>query len=152
MKVGIRRVSESEWLVHIGCAWIRLDRFGVELLNMSLENAVTHNSGVHLLQSYLKLVLEMEELDDRGMQRLLREVDPQDLVVVLMALNKPDFTQRVLKNLGGLLAKQVEQDLQKEASPTEEEIKTSVRRIAERMFELEQKGEIEFYNEYTQYI
>lgn len=152
MKVGIKRVSESEWLVHIGCAWIRLERFSVELLNMSLENAVTQNSSAHLLHSYIKLGLKMEELDDRGLQALLRELDPKDLVVLLQAAKKPAFTDRVMKNVGGLLAKQIERDLKNSEVLTEEKTKTSIRRMAERMFEMEQKGEIEFFNEHTQYI
>jgi len=152
MKVGIKRVSESEWLVHIEFAWIRLDRFSVELLNMSLENAVTQNSSAHLLHSYLKLGLKLDELDDRGLQKVLRVLDPRDLVVLLQAVKQPVFTNRLLNNMGGLLAKQVERDLQNNEMPTEDAIKQSIRRIAEKTFDLEQKGEVEFFNEHTQYI
>ncbi|GAB6035306.1 FliG C-terminal domain-containing protein [Galenea microaerophila] len=152
MKVGIKRVSESEWLVHVGCAWLRLGRFSLELLNLSLENAITQNSSAHLIQSYIQLGLKMNELDDKGMQLLLRTVDPKDIVVLLQVSNDAEFVKRVLKNLGVLLAKQIEQDLQQNEMPSEEAIKASIRRIAERMFEMEQRGEIEFFNENTQYI
>jgi hypothetical protein len=152
MKVGVKRLSEAEWQVRVGCAWIRMDRFSIELLNMSLESAADQANGVHLLQSYLKLGLQMQELDDKGLQRLLRELDPKDVEVFLVAAKDKTFTERVLKNMGGLLVKQMEQDMSQLPQPTEDEIKQSVRRIAEKMFELEQQGEIEFFDEYTQYI
>jgi len=154
MKVGIKKIHENEWMVHIGMATIKMDLFSVQLLNISLEHSTALQKGqAHsVLTSYIKLGAKIKELDVAGVQRLIRDVDNQDLLKLLMISNDHVLTDLVLKNMGGILAKQLEADLLESLMPDVEDAKLAIKRIVEKMFALEAEGQIEFFNETTEYI
>lgn len=154
MKVGIKKVHEDEWWVEAGCATIRLNYFQVELLNIVLKQAVSLEEGgrYDLLQGFVQLSKKLNLLSDEDMQLLLRQIDDRDLSNLLRVLDDEELKKRILRNVGPLVAKQLKQDLEQEASLDEEVVKHSIERIMRRAFELEAQGKIEFQTEVTEYI
>lgn len=154
MKVGIKKLHENEWLVHVGCARIKMDRFAVELLNITLEHMAMLESGQShsTVKSYIKLGLKLVELDDRALQKVLSRLDNRDVLTLLLAANSDEVTQKVLHNIGGILSKQLQADLQQTEAPSEQQIKQSVENIAETLFAMEADGEVEFIKDDVQYI
>lgn len=154
MKVGIKKIHENEWQVHIGCASVKIDRFSVELLRITLEHllALEHGQSHSTLSSYVKLGQRLSELDNMALQKVLSEVDNAALLDLLLLAEDPEFTQRVLGNMGGILSKQLEADLETAAAPEKEQARDSIKHLVEKMFELEARGRIEFVQEDTQYI
>lgn len=154
MKVGIQKVHENEWLVQMGCAIMRLDRFSVELLNITLEHmlALAHGENHSTLKSYIKLGLKLKQLNASDLQLVVRELNNKDLIVLLALAKDQELTDKVFHNVGGILAKQIETDLLNNPLPDHEECKLAVRRVAEKIFELDSAGRIEFLDENTQYI
>jgi hypothetical protein len=154
MKLGIKKVHENEWLVHIGYASIRLDRFSVELLNITLEHlvALEHGQTHSTLTSYIKLGCRIRELDDAGVQLLVRGVDNQDLLKLMLVAQDETLNEVVLRNVGGILARQLNADMANPAPPNNDEAKAAIKRVVEKMFELECQGKIEFFDKNTQYI
>jgi hypothetical protein len=154
MKVGLKKLHENEWLVHIGCAAVKMDQFSVALLNITLEHLLALEQGEShsMLKSYIKLGLRMKELKDLECQGLLRVLDNQDLLMFMMVAKDPDLTNMIIKNTGGILAKQFSDDLATATLPNKELIKDAIRRIVEKTFELESLGQIEFTSTNTKYI
>lgn len=154
MKVGIKKQHENEWLVHIGCGAVKMDRFSVELLSITLEHLLALERGeVHsTLKSYVKLALRLKELKPLELQKLLREVDNQDILVLMMVARDAQLSDSIIKNIGGIMAKQLHEDLQKATMPSEESAKEAIKRVVEKLFELEGLGQIEFVNDSTRYI
>ena len=56
MKIGLKKLHENEWLVHIGCAAVKMDQFSVSLLNITLEHLLALEQGEShsTLKSYIK--------------------------------------------------------------------------------------------------
>ncbi|MBD3754570.1 MAG: hypothetical protein IE937_02900 [Gammaproteobacteria bacterium] len=154
MKVGIKKLHENEWQIHIGCASVKIDRFTLALLQITLEHLAALESGQQhsTLQSYVKLGLKFNELDDLSLQKILSEVDSKALLDLLMVAKHPEFTERVLKNVGGIMSRQLQADLQLARMPNAEEAKAAIKHLVEKMFELEAAGRIEFVRGDTQYI
>ncbi|QCU90822.1 FliG C-terminal domain-containing protein [Thiomicrorhabdus sediminis] len=154
MRVGIKKVQENEWLVHIGPASIKLDHFSVALLNITLQNMLALEDGAEhsSSNSYIELGLRIKELKALDVQKLLHELDNADLVVMMQVAEDNDLNSLIINNSGAILAKQLEMDLQAKRQLDEEQAKDAIRRIVMKMFELEGKGQIEFINENTQYI
>ncbi|WP_127471376.1 FliG C-terminal domain-containing protein [Thiomicrorhabdus aquaedulcis] len=154
MKVGIKKQQENEWLVHIGCGAVKMDRFAVELLSITLEHllALERGESHSTLKSYIKLGLRLKELKPLELQKLLREVDNQDVLVLMMVARDAGLSDSVISNIGGIMAKQLHEDLQKATMPSEETAKEAIKRVVEKLFELEGLGQIEFVNDRTQYI
>jgi hypothetical protein len=155
MKVGIRKVHEDQWWVEVGCATIRLNYFQVELLNIVLKQAVSLNEGgrFDLLQGFVKLTHKLSLLSDEDLQLLLRQVSDQDLSRMLRMLDDASLKERILQNVGPLLARQLMQDLADEQVNVDEEaVKAAIERIMRQAFALEEQGKIEFQSEVTEYI
>lgn len=154
MKLGIKKIHENEWLIHIGYASIKMDRFSVELLNITLEHliALEHGQAHSILNSYIQLARKIKELSPSGVQLLVRSIDNQDLLKLVQVANDAALTEMVVGNVGSILAKQLSTDLEKSIMPTEADAKVAIRRVVEKMFELESQGKIEFMAETTQYI
>ncbi|MBN2866186.1 MAG: hypothetical protein JXK16_09290 [Thiotrichales bacterium] len=154
MQVGIKKLHENEWLIHVGCAKIKLDRFSVELLNITLEHVsmLEHGQSHSTFKSYIKLGLRLGELDDRNLQKALASMDNIDVLNLLLVANSTEFTQRIMSNVGGILSKQLQADLQTTEKPNESVAKASIKTIVEKMFGLQASGEIEFIKENTKYI
>jgi len=154
MKVGIKKLHENEWLVHIGCGAVKLDQFSVALLNITLEHLLALDEGAEhsTLSSYVNLGLRIKGLKPVHMQKFLREIDTKDLLVMMLLAKDEVLNQLVLNNIGGILSKQLQRDLATVQVPEEEESKNCLRRLIEKSFELESLGQIEFTTEDTRYI
>lgn len=154
MKVGIKKLQGDEWQVHIGCARVKMDRFSLELLNSTLEHLTMLKSGQSHsnVKSYIKLGLRLDDLDDRALQKVLSSLDSKEVLILLLAVKKPDFTQKVLKNIGGILSKQLQADLEVTELPDEDQVKRSIQHIVETLFSMEANGQIEIVKNDTKYI
>lgn len=154
MKIGIKKVHENEWLVHIGPAVVKMDQFSVALLDITLEHllALEHGESHSTLTSYVKLGLRIKELGALECQKLLRALDNKDVLLLMLIAQDSELNAQVMKNTGGILAKQLEADVANSPLPDEEVAKAAIRRIVEKMFELEASGKIEFTSAQTQYI
>lgn len=154
MKLGIKKVHENEWLIHIGYASIKMDRFSVELLNITLEHliALEHGQSHSILNSYIQLSLKIKELAPAGVQMLVRAIDNQDLLKLVQVADDAVLTEMIIENVGSILAKQLTSDLEKSIMPTEPDAKAAIKRVVEKLFELESQGKIEFMDEMTHYI
>jgi len=154
MQVGIKKLQENEWLVHVGCAKIKMDRFSVELLNITLEHVTMLESGQSHsnYKSYIKLGMRLAELDDRALQKAMSAMNNVDILNFLQVAKSPELTQKVLHNIGGILAKQLQSDLESATEPEETIARKSIQTIVETMFSMEADGQIEFIKENTKYI
>jgi len=155
MEVGLQKIHEDEWSVHIGCARMKIDRFTLALLHISLEQLIESERG-HAqspLQAYVNLGLKMRTLSKLDLQKLLRELQYDDLLILLRLAEDVEFSQQVQQNIGSMIAKQLSNDLQQEdALPTDEIAKLAIRRLVEKMFQMEAAGEIDFYDDVESYI
>lgn len=154
MKVGIKKLQENEWLVHIGCGAIKMDQFSVALLNITLDHLLALEQGAEhsTLKSYVKLGLRIKRLKPIDLQKLLRAVDSQDVLIMMLLADDSELNEIVLANIGSILSKQIERDLLTSSLPADNLVKEAVRRIVEKTFELEAKGDIEFTTENVHYI
>ncbi|WP_321326251.1 FliG C-terminal domain-containing protein [Thiomicrorhabdus sp.] len=154
MKVGIKKLQENEWLVHIGCGAIKMDQFSVALLNITLDHLLALEQGAEhsTLKSYVKLGLRIKCLKPIDLQKLLRAVDSQDVLIMMLLADDSELNEIVLANIGSILSKQIERDLLTSSLPADNLVKEAVRRIVEKTFELEAKGDIEFTTENVHYI
>ncbi|BBP46743.1 hypothetical protein THMIRHAS_21160 [Thiosulfatimonas sediminis] len=154
MQVGIKKIHENEWLVQIGFAALKIDRFSLALLQITLEHllALDHGQPHSTLQSYIKLGMRMKKLSQQHLQALLRELDSNDLVMLLLLAKDESFTNIVLENSGAIITKQLIRDLQEASLPSEDLAKQAIRRIVEKTFALQAQGQIEFISAETQYI
>jgi hypothetical protein len=154
MKVGIQKVHENEWLVQFGCAVMRLDRFSLALLNITLEHmlALEHGENHSTLKSYVKLGLKLKQLSPTDMQTMIRHASNSDLVILMALAKDPELNDKIFQNVGGILAKQMESDLLNNQLPDVQQAKEAIKRLVEKMFELDSKGQIEFIDASTQYI
>ncbi|CAN8142424.1 hypothetical protein THIOSC15_3590007 [uncultured Thiomicrorhabdus sp.] len=100
MQVGIKKIHENEWQVHIGFAAIKIDRFSLALLQITLEHLLALERGEKhsTLQSYIKLGMRMKKLSQNHLQTLLRVLNSSDLVVLLRLAEDETFINLVLEN------------------------------------------------------
>ncbi|NPA72110.1 MAG: hypothetical protein GXO35_04700 [Gammaproteobacteria bacterium] len=154
MKIGIKKLHENEWLVHIGCAAVKMDQFSVALLNITLEHLLALEQGQShsALKSYIKLGLRIKDLKGVECQKLLRALDNKDLLTLMLIANDSELNGIVIKNSGGILAKQFQADLKTAEQPSEGHAMSAIRRIVEKTFEMEALGQIEFVSSDTKYI
>lgn len=154
MKLGIKKLHENEWQLHIGNAMVKLDPFSLALLNITLEHALALQHGDHhsTLASYVALGLRMKHLKPLDLQKLIRELDNKDLLMLMNLVEDKTLNQMIMDNVGGILAKQLESDMQGQVAANEEEAKSAIRRVIETMFALEANGKIEVLTEETRYI
>ncbi len=154
MKIGIKKIHESEWLIQIGCASVKLDQFSLALLEIMLEHLLALEHGEHhsTLKSYVKLGLKIKTLPDIECQAFLQEVDTKDLLELMMIADDRALNTLIINNIGGILAKQLKTDLMVATVPTEAHAKRAIKRIVEKLFEMESRGEIEFRTDSTRYI
>ncbi|MBD3821475.1 MAG: hypothetical protein IE914_04350 [Thiotrichales bacterium] len=154
MKLGIKKLHENEWQVHIGNAMIRMDRFSLELLNIALEHLQALESGqVHsVLKSYVHLADHLMMLSPSDLQTLLRAIANEDVLILLLTANNPDLNEKVLSNTGGILAKQLQADLERTPMPNHDVAKAAIRRVIEKMYEFDGDGIIQVQTGEERYI
>lgn len=154
MKLGIKKIHENEWQVHVGCTMVRLDRFSLELLNITLEHLEALESGQShsILKSYTHLAEKVLQLSPANLQVLLRMVANEDILRLMQTAQNERLTEIILSNTGGILSKQLQADIDKSVMPSAEEVMASVRRVIEKMYQLENEGTIEFIKDDQRYI
>ncbi len=154
MKVGIKKVHENEWSVHIGNAAVKLDHFSVALLNITLEHllALEHGDEHSTLDSYISLGLRMKSLKPVDLQKFMQILNNKDVLNLMLVARDHELNDLVMENIGGILAKQFDADLASSTMPSEEEAKISIKNIVEKMFEQEAQGRLEVLSEDTRYI
>jgi hypothetical protein len=99
-----------------------MDQFSVALLNITLEHLLALEQGEShsTLKSYIKLGLRIKALKDLECQSLLRVLDNKDILMFMMVANDPELSEMIIKNTGGILAKQFETDLATATLPSKE--------------------------------
>lgn len=154
MKVGIKKIHENEWLVHLGNAAVKLDTFSAALLNITLEHllALEHGEAHSTLKSYVGLGLKLKQLKGLDMQKIIQMTEGKDLLNLMLVAADDELNTLIIKNMGGILSKQFKQDLQSASMPEESEARESIKKVVEAMFELEAQGKLEIVNEKTRYI
>lgn len=155
MRVGIKKNQENEWLIQIGCVRVKLDRFSLELLNITLEHLVALDSGQEhsTLKSYQRLAQhKLGCLNTVGLQKWVHSVESSDLLVLMQSLNSDDINHLIIHNVGGILARQLSADLSNAPAPTQERAKQAIQKSMERLFDLEARGQVQFFSNETQYI
>lgn len=154
MKVGLKKLHESEWLVQVGCAAVKMDRFSIALLNITLQQllALEQGQAYSSLENYIKLALRIKTLKDVECQTLLRALNNKDILIFMMVAKDSELNAIIMKNSGGILAKQLTSDLANAPLPERELLKQALRRVIETTFELEGLGQIEFTSAETNYI
>ncbi len=154
MKIGIKKIHENEWSVHIGNASIRMDQFSVALLNITLEHllALEHGDEHSILDSYISLGLRLKQLRPSDLQKLIQTIDNRDLLNLMLVAKDDDLNAIVMKNMGGILLKQFEVDMANTEEPNHDDARESIKTIIETMFKLEGDGQLEVINEKTRYI
>lgn len=154
MKVGIKKLHENEWSVHIGNASIRMDHFSVALLNITLEHllALEHGDEHSILDSYVGLGLRIKQLNSMDLQKLIQAVDNRDLLNLMLTAKDTELNEMVMKNMGGILFKQFEADMANTEEPEHDAARQSIKTIVETIFRLEAEGQLELQTETTRYI
>lgn len=154
MKIGIKKIHENEWLVHIGNASVKMDQFSIAILNITLEHllALEHGESHSNLESYLKLGCRVKELRAEDLQKFIPLIDSRHILNLMLMADDAELNAAIMQNIGGILVKQFEADLANSSLPDEEEAKESIKLIIEKMFTLEAQGQIEVMTEQTEYI
>ncbi|AHF02406.1 hypothetical protein THIAE_10390 [Thiomicrospira aerophila AL3] len=154
MKVGMQKVNDNEWLIQMGNAIVRLDRFTTHLLRISLKyGAQTSANKSHaLLRSYLGMTRKLDSLAPNDWSKLLDHVDRQDLRIWLCLVEDSKLKNRALDKLGHAAEAQMREDMANIRLPDENAQKEAIFRFIKRIYELEDEGEIEFFYEKSAYL
>jgi hypothetical protein len=154
MKVGMQKVNDNEWLVQLGPAILRLDRFSTHLFHISIKQALSLQSKqpYSILASYLDMTKKLKYLAPVDWSVVYDAIDKQDLRVWLSLLKDESVKEIALKNAGSFTRQQLIEDLQSITLPPEAECKVIIRRFVETIYALEDQGLIEFYYPATAYL
>jgi hypothetical protein len=154
MKLGIKKLHENEWQLHIDSAFVHLDRYSLELLYSNLEHLQSMKQGQEgsVLCGLLKLTEKFLELSDAHMQLFLREIENQDLLNLVLVLTHDDVKNKVLKNVGSIMSKQLQSDMEQTEKPQDNEAVEAIKHVVERVFELEAVGKVEFVSSEQRFI
>ncbi len=154
MKLGIKKLGENEWQLHIDNAFVHLDRYSLELLYSNLEQLLNMGSGQEgtVLAGLLKLSEKLLELNDSNLQLFLREVEHEDLLALILATKNQELKDKIIQNVGGIMSKQLQADMDTTATPPDDEAITSIKHTIEILFELETTGKVEFINKNQRFI
>jgi hypothetical protein len=154
MKVGMQKVNDNEWLIQMGNAIVRLDRFTTHLLRISLKYGSESSSTKPqaMLKSYLAMTLKLEALAPNDWPKLFDRLDRNDLRIWLCLVEDNQLQNRVLEKLGHTAEAQMREDMAALALPDELAQKEAVFRFIKRIYELEDEGEIEFFYPKSSYL
>lgn len=154
MKVGMQKVNDNEWLIQMGNAVLRLDRFTTHLLRISLKNALaaSHNESFSLTESYMCMTLKLKYLAPNDWPILIQHVGMDAMRIWLTLLKDEDLKRNALRLMGTVAEKQMREDIATMKLPEKTVQKTTLRAFVEKIYELEDMGCIEFYYEASAYI
>lgn len=80
-------------------------------------------------------------MDDRSVQRFVRDCDPRDLVLALKAANK-EVADKLFKNMSGRMAESIRDDLEVTSNVRMKDVEDAQQRIVTIIRSLEEKGEV----------
>lgn len=114
-KIQVAQTGEQEYELRVDEMRATLARPQLKALLLQLTEALLPGSGLSekALQANLKWLKKLQTVDGPGMQALLSEVDPDDLLVVLK-LTEEDaaFQKKVFDNMSANKAKMCREDLE----------------------------------------
>ena len=90
------------------------------------------------------LVLDNEDInamDDRSVQRFVRDCDPRDLVLALKAANE-EVSKKLLSNMSTRMAQNIRDDLEITTNVRMKDVEDAQQRIVDIIRDLEEKNEI----------
>jgi flagellar motor switch protein FliG len=154
MKLGIKKIHENEWQLHIESAFVHLDRYSLALLYANLEHLLDleHGQEGSILTGLIKLAKKILELSDAHLQLLLRDIDNQDLLKLILVVGDSEIKNKVLNNIGSIISKQLVTDIETSNPPSEDDAARAIKHIIEKMFELETSGKISFIESNQKFI
>ena len=154
MKVGMQKVNDNEWLIQMGNAIVRLDRFTTHLLRISLKYGTQDSSTKTqaLLRSYLGMTRKLDSLAPNDWSKLFDHVDRQDLRIWLCLCENKAVKNLALEKLGHAAEAQMREDMANIRLPDENAQKEAIFRFIKKIYELEDEGEIEFFYEKSAYL
>lgn len=154
MKIGMQKVNDNEWLVQIGNAILRIDRFTAHLMRISLKHSL-RSSGQDqdaVIKSYLKMALKLKFICQNDWPQFLSRVDKNDLRIWLALLQDDDLKRTVLRNMGQAQEKQMLEDIKHLPMPDKPAQKEALVRLIRLVYSLEDQGLIEFHYESSAYL
>ena len=80
-------------------------------------------------------------MDDRSVQRFVRDCDPRDLVLALKTANE-EVSQKLLSNMSTRMAQNIKDDLEITTNVKLKDVEDAQQRIVDIIRELEEKNEI----------
>lgn len=80
-------------------------------------------------------------MDDRSVQRFVRDCDPRDLVLSLKAANS-EVAEKLFKNMSGRMAESIKDDLEITTNVRMKDVEDAQQRIVNIIRSLEEKGEV----------
>ena len=154
MKVGMQKVNDNEWLIQMGNAIVRLDRFTTHLLRISLKHGAESSSTKPqaMLKSYLAMTRKLDALAPNDWPKLLDNIERPDLRIWLCLVENRLLKERVLEKLGHTAEAQMREDMANLPLPDELAQKDAIFRFIKRIYELEDEGEIEFFYPKSTYL
>ena len=158
MKMSVRKINDETWRVNIGQVGILIDTFSLQLGQIMLEEALKtgqdelYDEDEAIFQGYIKTLDKLKSLDDLNMQKLLNEVNPNDIMAIADNIEDEELLAHFKKNIGPLLSKQLERDREQGVRATREEIQQAIRQLMTKAYQMEQAGELEFIQSQTEYI
>jgi len=154
MKIGMQKVNDNEWLVQMGNAILRLDRFCTHLMRISLKHSLRHAHTDHegVIKSYLKMSLKLKFISSIDWPVFIQKVDKTDLRIWLTLLDDKDLKRNALRNMGQSQEKQMLEDISTLPLPEKMDQKEALVRLVRLVYELEDQGVIEFHYESSAYL
>lgn len=154
MKIGMQKVNDNEWLVQMGNAILRLDRFSTHLMRISLKHSLrnAHNDHDGVIKSYLKMSLKLKFISSIDWPVFIQKVDKNDLRIWLTLLEDKDLKRNAMRNMGQSQEKQMLEDISTLPLPEKMEQKEALVRLVRLVYELEDQGMIEFHYESSAYL
>lgn len=155
MKMAIKKVHDDEWHLIVGPVALRMNHFSLELVNVLLKNTLTGDDNANVdpvMKGYYSILKQLQNLRLQDLQRLLQEVNTNDILTLASGVPDDELVQTLIKNVGPLISRQIEQDLKNGIHPSDEQVKKAIQQIMTKTYQMEQSGELEFISEETEYL
>ncbi len=114
-KIEVAQTGEQEFELRLDDMRATMGRPQLKGLLLQLTEALMPGSGLSqkALQANLKWLAKLETVDNPGMQALIAEVDPDDLLVMLkLTEDNAAFQKKVFDNMSANKAKMCREDLE----------------------------------------
>ena len=119
-----------------------LNKVNNQVAKQMIENLEQHDPKVAMEVKRLMFLFEdIILIDDRGIQRLLREIDKRDLALA-MKISSEEIQEKIFKNMSERAADVVKEELEFMGPVKLKEVEEAQTRIVDKIKELEEKEEI----------